>query len=168
MWVTRFAAELVSDVNKKYKETSSTNVHILNKQSSKECSVIILIRHLVLRCLHHNILFRFNHIPGKIAAIFNLRRAKMNFLHQPIIFDFKSRRSIKGELNIDGGKHVLALFLNYELFWMNNKTIIEFGFRIIWRIMEISKGVIRLGLRPRRITPSSISIILHKILSLIY
>ena len=31
-----------------------------------------------------------------------------------------------------------------------------------------SEGVIRLGLRPRRITPSSISIILHKILSLIH
>ena len=29
---------------------------------------------------------------------------------------------------------------------MNNKTIIEFGFRIIWRILEISEGVIRLGL----------------------
>ena len=28
---------------------------------------------------------------------------------------------------------------------MNNKTIIEFGFRIIWRIMEISEGVIRRG-----------------------
>ena len=24
---------------------------------------------------------------------------------------------------------------------MNNKTIIEFGFRIIWRIMAISEGV---------------------------
>ena len=34
--------------------------------------------------------------------------------------------------------------------------------------MEILEGVIRLGLRPRRITPSSISIILHKILSLIH
>ena len=30
-----------------------------------------------------------------------------------------------------------------ELFWINNKTIIEFGFRTIWRIMEISAGVIR-------------------------
>ena len=39
--------------------------------------------------------------------------------------------------------HVLAMFLNWELFWMNNKTIIEFGFRIIWRIMAISEGVIR-------------------------
>ena len=43
---------------------------------------------------------------------------------------------------------------------MNNKTIIEFGFRIIFRIMENSEGV--------RITPPSISKILHKILSLIY
>ena len=32
---------------------------------------------------------------------------------------------------------------------MNNKTIIEFDFRIIWKIMEISEGFIRLGLRPR-------------------
>ena len=51
---------------------------------------------------------------------------------------------------------------------MNNKTIIEFDFRIIWRIMEISDGVICRGRRPRRLTPSSISIILHKILSLIH
>ena len=44
---------------------------------------------------------------------------------------------------------------------MNNKRIIEFGFRIIRRIMEIKEGVIRRGRRPRRITPSEISIILH-------
>ena len=37
------------------------------------------------------------------------------------------------------------MFLNKELFQMNNNTIIEFGFRIIWRIMEISQGVLRLG-----------------------
>ena len=53
--------------------------------------------------------------------------------------------SIEDELNIDGGKHVLAMFLNKELFWMNNKTVIEFGFGIIWRIMEIPEGVIRRG-----------------------
>ena len=53
--------------------------------------------------------------------------------------------SIEDELNIDGGKHVLAMFLNKELFWMNNKTLIEFGFGIIWRIMEISEGVIHRG-----------------------
>ena len=51
---------------------------------------------------------------------------------------------------------------------MNNKTIIEFSFRVIWRIMEISEGVIRLGLRRRRITPSSISIIRQKILTIIH
>ena len=39
----------------------------------------------------------------------------------------------------------LAMFLNKELFWMNNKTVIEFGFGIIWRIMEIPEGVIRRG-----------------------
>ena len=76
--------------------------------------------------------------------------------------------TIEDDLNIDGGKHDLAMFLNKELFWMNNKTIIEFDFRIIWRIMEISEGFIRRGGRPRRITPSSIPIILHKILSLIH
>ena len=58
-------------------------------------------------------------------------------------------------------KLVLAMYLNYELFWMNNETIIEFGFRIIWRIMENSEGVIRdntlLDLH-----------IFHKILSLIH
>ena len=55
--------------------------------------------------------------------------------------------TIEDELNIDGVKHVLAMFLNQELFWMNNnKSIIEFSFRIKWRTMEISKGVIPLGL----------------------
>ena len=34
---------------------------------------------------------------------------------------------------------------------------------ILWRIMEIEEGVIRRGRRPRRITPSEISIILHMI-----
>ena len=53
--------------------------------------------------------------------------------------------TIEDELNSDGGKHVLAMLLNLELFWMNNKTIIEFGFHILWRITEISAGVIRLG-----------------------
>ena len=32
---------------------------------------------------------------------------------------------------------------------MNNKTIIKFSFRIIWKIMEISEDVIRRGRRPR-------------------
>ena len=32
---------------------------------------------------------------------------------------------------------------------------------ILWRVMEIKEGVIRLGLGSQRITPSEISIILH-------
>ena len=34
--------------------------------------------------------------------------------------------------SIDGGKQCFNLFLNLELFWMNNKAVIEFGFRRIW------------------------------------
>ena len=47
------------------------------------------------------------------------------------------------------------------IFWMNNKAIIEFGFRRIWRILQISEGVIHRGLRPRWITLSSTCRILH-------
>ena len=38
----------------------------------------------------------------------------------------------------------LAIILKYKLFWMNNKTIIGFIFRVIWQIICISEGVIRL------------------------
>ena len=48
-----------------------------------------------------------------------------------------------------------SLFLNWELFWRNNKTIIEFGFRRIWRTLQISEGVIHLAIRPRWMTPAS-------------
>ena len=50
---------------------------------------------------------------------------------------------------------------NGEIFWMNNKAIIEFGFRRIWRIVQISEGVIHRGRRPRWITLSLICTILH-------
>ena len=39
-----------------------------------------------------------------------------------------------------------SLFLNLELFWRNNKTIIEFAFRWIWRVLpQIEEGVGGLG-----------------------
>ena len=52
---------------------------------------------------------------------------------------------------------------------MNNKTIIEFGLNS-YHMKNYGDlgGNIRLGLRPPRITPPSISIILHKILNLIH
>ena len=31
-------------------------------------------------------------------------------------------------------------FKNGEIFWMNDKAIIEFGFRRIWRIRQIKEG----------------------------
>ena len=52
-------------------------------------------------------------------------------------------------------------FKNEEIFWMNNKAVIEFGFRRIWRILQISESVIHLGLWPLLITPSLICRILH-------
>jgi len=39
-------------------------VDILNNQTAKERSVMVLIRHLVLRCLQNNILFRSKHVLG--------------------------------------------------------------------------------------------------------
>ena len=53
------------------------------------------------------------------------------------------------------------LVKNGEIFRMNNKTIIEFGFRMMWRIMQISEDAIHLGLQLRWITSFSSCIILH-------
>ncbi len=39
-------------------------VEVINRQTSKEPTVMVFIRHLVLTCLRHNILFRAKHIPG--------------------------------------------------------------------------------------------------------
>ena len=54
-----------------------------------------------------------------------------------------------------GGRHVE----NLETFWMNNKTVIEFGYHTMWRIMQISEDDIYLALQPRwiiRTQPHSI------------
>lgn len=42
-----------------------TLVHNINKQTSKEKSIMRLIRRLVLATLSYNIHFRAKHIPGK-------------------------------------------------------------------------------------------------------
>ena len=34
------------------------------------------------------------------------------------------------------------MFLNYEVFWMNNKTIIISSLCMIWKIMQIEESVI--------------------------
>ena len=49
------------------------------------------------------------------------------------------------QTNEDGARQAgLSLFLNYESFWMNNQSIIGIGFLMIWRIIQISKGVVHL------------------------
>ena len=40
-----------------------------------------------------------------------------------------------------------GLVKNLKIVWMNDKTIIEFGFRMMWGIMQISKDVTHLGLQ---------------------
>ena len=44
--------------------------------------------------------------------------------------------------NIDGGKRALPCLQTRNHFWKKNKTIIEFDFRIMWRIVEIWGGVL--------------------------
>ncbi len=39
-------------------------VHIINKQSAKKSSTMVLVRRLVLACMTHNLLFQALHIPG--------------------------------------------------------------------------------------------------------
>ena len=47
--------------------------------------------------------------------------------------------------SIDAGKHVLAAVFKLGITRMNNKAISEFDFRKIWRIKQISEGIIHLG-----------------------
>ena len=44
---------------------NSAVVEIINKQTSKDKTVMCLLRKLVITCLTHNILFKAKHIPGK-------------------------------------------------------------------------------------------------------
>lgn len=39
-------------------------VHVINKQSCKDKSLMVFVRKLVSTCLHYNILFKAKHIPG--------------------------------------------------------------------------------------------------------
>ena len=39
-------------------------VHVINKQSSKDKSLMFLVQKLVLICLEHNVVFKAKHIAG--------------------------------------------------------------------------------------------------------
>ena len=66
--------------------------------------------------------------------------------------EYSARRNIplspelaKLQTNEDGTRQAcLSLFLSYESFWMNDQSIIGIGFLMIWRIIQISKGVVHL------------------------
>ena len=44
---------------------NSTVVQVINAQSSKDGKIMKLLRHIVLLCLNHNIIFKAEHIQGK-------------------------------------------------------------------------------------------------------
>ena len=39
-------------------------VHVINKNTSKDKTLMVFVRKLVLICLHYNIHFRARHVPG--------------------------------------------------------------------------------------------------------
>lgn len=58
-------------------------MHIINKQTSKETSVMKLVRRLVLACMQFNILLRSVHIPGKKNVLPDLlSRFQVSRFHQ--------------------------------------------------------------------------------------
>ena len=75
-----------------------------------------------------------------------------------VIFGEQKNKERNGKTHLRKGEY-------FE--WMNT-AIIEFGFLRMWRILQITEGVIHLGLRPLWITPSLICRILHILLSLIH
>ena len=116
---------------------------------------------------------------GRDCVIFGEQKNKERNVETPLITSGGFRPWAKK----GGGEHFLSVISSFlpkitegpgsttdngEIFWMNNKAIIEFGFRRIWRILQISEGVsIHLGLWPLWMTPSLICRIRHILLSLI-
>ena len=54
-------------------------------------------------------------------------------------------RKKDGQVQILLNVKLIFSFKSLKIFWKNNKAIIEFGFRRIWRILQISEDVIHLG-----------------------
>ena len=46
------------------------------------------------------------------------------------------------EVGEQKNKELIFSLKNLKIFWINDKEIIEFGFRRIWSILQISEGVI--------------------------
>ena len=85
--------------------------------------------------------------------LFTLPIKKISLDRRQLLFKVKlskSRQIVwRRELDVDRGRQVLIYVWNS---WVNNKTVNELGFLMIWRIVQISESVIRLCPRPRRIS----------------
>lgn len=59
-------------------------VHTINRQTSKDKTIIVLVRRLVLNCLKHNILFQARHIPGLTNVLVDhlSREQIQQFIHK--------------------------------------------------------------------------------------
>ena len=112
------------------------------------------------RIIHHNQL-----VLTKNFVILNRWRQKCS--PPQIIEPLTEKTSKRGYVFLTKSEMAANRFTSLKIFWMNNKAIIEFGFRRIWRILQISEGFIHLGLQPRWIKPSSTWKILHILFSLI-
>ena len=75
-------------------------------------------------CLMEYILSTFSKVSAKKTYVFILKLCQ--------------KRGQSLDESLRRGK----LVKNFKIFWMNNKTIIEFSFRVLWRIMQISVDVI--------------------------
>ena len=70
------------------------------------------------------------HITQYMLSTFWGVSAKKTLCLYPETVPKKIGQSLE-EISLRGGK----LVKNFIIFWMNNKTIIEFGFRMMWRIL---------------------------------
>ena len=61
-------------------------VEVINKKTTKDRHLLVLLRELVLQCLKHNILFRAVHVPGvhnvKADALSRLQVTRFKSLDQ--------------------------------------------------------------------------------------
>lgn len=81
--------------------TDDAVVHIINRQTCKDETIMVLVRRLVLNCLKHNILFQARHIPGlsNVLADHISRQQIQQFLHK-----FSHNNPVKCNYNEDNFK----------------------------------------------------------------
>ena len=59
LWANRMCNQCIM-----FHSDNSAVVHIINKQTSKDKTLMLLVRRLVIQSLKYNILFKAEHVPG--------------------------------------------------------------------------------------------------------